>query len=340
MLTYIKANKKVLAPHDVEYRLSRPEVWDLLLFIRDEEEAPILRTIKAAFADWDSRYLSEMIDLLIQEGYVERKDRRYYYTVPTIDDDSVKKVQLNVERLHFKWDMEVAQLTPKLVELAEQYQLNTDGFVRHFLFYIHGVIEQKLALERPKLIDCQVESLQKAFVMMNEAQAGNSHYFGMSGLDQLENHFHDYFLAVNRGTSNKTKIYHQIYDEIRDVNGAYFMDQCARKLKRAARRGVLAESDYSIFTYALEELGYLQRDEAGDELNIQLYPKSVASIWDEGVALFAGSGLLEVVVNRLRELGERVAIPLLPYWLFTNISTRQLKSDKVSDNKWLLLTQD
>lgn len=326
MLAYIKAEDKVLAPHDVEYLFSQSDVQELLSFIISSFEAPILRTIKAEFADWDQRYLSEMIDLLISKGYIERSNRRYYATVPMLYEESINRVQLDVERLHFKWDMTMSQLKKKWQLIAEKYGIDSiEVFNQHMQLYLHGVMEQRLQIERPALIDidADVPWLSEAKVMLNDAKVGQYHYLGVSSLRQQEPHFHDYFLAVNRGMTQDNPLFARLYAQTGDVNGAYFMEQSARKLKRAKRHGELVEDSFNLFTNTLKQLDYLD----GHQLNCQVYSKKQFPIWEE--CLVEAEEIITSTVKRLAELSERVEVPLLPYWLFMHITTSQL------DDQWM-----
>lgn len=318
MLSYIQAEQKVLAPHDVEYVISRPEVQELLLFIRDCDEPPILRTIKAAFSDWDTHHLSEIIDLLINEGYINRHDRRYYYQVPTITEEERRKVALDVERLHFQWDMEISNWIKQWTVHVTKEQIPL------LMMLLHQRLEQDLAINRPKLIDVQSDLLTDELVMINQANLPKASFIGLSSLNQCEIHFHDYLLQANRNTVEKNPVFEDIYNEIGDVNGEYLMDQCVRKLKRANRRGKLIETEQNIFNDTLVELNYFSESSNQYFVNIPLWRCDIDKI-NELLDIAIHSKVYQMTVERLNTLGERVNVSLLPYWIFTNISMKQLR---------------
>ena len=316
MLTYIKAEPKVLAPLDVEYVISRPWVQELLLFIQQQDEAPILRTIKAAFSNWDTHYLSEIMDLLIQEGYVERKNRRYYYAVPMITEMDIQALSSKVEPLFSKWQ---SLLENSMAQWKEQ--VGEKYFPLLITKVLHQLEEDLLCL-RPKLVDIQAESLIEKKVMVNQASLPKAQFIGISPLLQNSLHFHDYLLQANRGTVNVNPTFEALYQEVGDVNGDYLMDQCLRKIKRANRRQELNETDFNLFNETLVQLSYFQQDGSYYKLRVPVW-RCEAEKMNALLDMVTSSSEYQSIVDALNQLVDSTPIAMLPYWLLSSKTFEQ-----------------
>lgn len=259
--------------------LRNKEANDLLFFIaKGLEYGVTLKEIKSEFQSFSA--YEKQLEELIEWQVIRRNDGRYLQSIPVIREDDLNKINQVTTPI-------VIELVALLKTLESDFyevltELNPIGDRRSaFYILVNGVGFQQ-AIQRLVTMDCEeVNYLTKKNIAYNlVAYSPNLSQFARDttqvyGEINVEG---QKFIRFNQGIRETGDIQSflelleepkllasrpelkEVYQLLGDLNPTYFLENCSSRFKRVQRKGYFKEKNRDIFTDALVELGYLNKE--------------------------------------------------------------------------------